>query len=344
MKMVKNKFDVDIVITWVDGADKNWLQEKNKHLDQTNQINVDASAKRYRDWDNLQYIFRGIEKFAPWVHRIYLITNGQKPQWLNLNNDKLVLVNHKDYIPAECLPTFSTRTIELNMHRIRGLSEHFIYLNDDFFFLKPLKESDFFNRKGLPKIVAIEKPNCVSNFVFDNNLMNNIRVLSRVFKKQQVKRQNKRKWYPINHPMCAMINRFYDLTVRGGWIGFYHDHLPSPFLKSSIEKCWGLFGDDLHKTSLNKFRTIYDVTSFIFTDFLLCSGEFSPDKFGRKGKLFNVCDTENTNVQACCDAIRKQNYKMTCINDDEVEHFAETKKQINEALQSILPEKSSFEL
>ncbi len=340
---MKKQFDVDIVITWVDGADKNWLQEKNKYLDNEHQIDIDASVKRYRDWDNLQYIFRGIEKFAPWVHRVYLVTNGQLPKWLNTKNGKLVLVNHKDYIPAEYLPTFSARAIGLNMHHIQNLSEHFVYMNDDFFFLKPLKKNDFFDKNGLPKIVALEKPNCVGNFIFDNNLMNNVRVLSKVFNKQQVKRQNKHKWYPINHPVCALMNRVNDL-VKGGWVGFYNDHLPSPLLKSGIEKCWELFSDDLHKTSLNKFRTIYDVNPFIFTDYLLCSGKFSPDKFGRKGKLFNLCDVENSNIQNCCELIKKQKHKMICLNDDIVKLFAETKKRINDALQLILPEKSSFEI
>ena len=130
-------------------------------MDQEQQIDVDANVKRYRDWDNLQYVFRGIKKFAPWIHKVYLITNGQLPKWFNTQNEKLVVVNHKDYIPAEYLPTFCCSPIELNLHRVSNLSEHFVYMNDDFFFLKPLKKTDFFTRNGLPKIVAMEKPNCV---------------------------------------------------------------------------------------------------------------------------------------------------------------------------------------
>lgn len=67
----------------------------------------------------LKYWFRGVEKYAPWVHKIYFVTCGQKPDWLNENHDKLVLVNHEDYIPHEYLPTFSSHTIELNFHRIK---------------------------------------------------------------------------------------------------------------------------------------------------------------------------------------------------------------------------------
>lgn len=343
---MKNRydFDVDIVFPWVDGSDKEWLQEKNKYLDQAHQIEIDASVNRYRDWDNVQYVFRSIEKFAPWVHKVYFITNGQKPKWLNLQNEKLVWVNHKDYIPAEYLPTFSSEAIELNLHRIKGLSEHLIRLNDDFIFLKPLKKSDFFTRDGLPKIVAMEKPKSIEDFVFDNTVRNNVRVLNQFFNKKQVKSQNKHKWYQITNPVCFFMNKFYDVTAKVGWAGFYNDHLASPLLKSRIEKCWKLFGKNLHQTSLNKFRSIYNITPFIFTDYLVCSGEFYPDKFGRKGKLLSLNDGENSNITVCCNAIRKQKYKMVCLNDVDVSHFEITKNMVNASLQSILPEKSSFEI
>ena len=80
------------------------------------------------------------------------------------------------------------------------------------------------------------------------------------------------------------------------------------------------------------------------TDYLLCSGNFSPDKFRRKGYAFQQRDGEDSNVPDCCNAIKKQKYKMTCLNDSNVEHFETTKNAINHALQSILPEKSSFEI
>ena len=54
---------------------------------------------RYRDWDNLQFWFRGVEKFAPWVNKIHFVTYGHLPKWLNVNNKKLNIVNHKDFMP-----------------------------------------------------------------------------------------------------------------------------------------------------------------------------------------------------------------------------------------------------
>ncbi len=340
----KYNFDVDIVIPWVDGSDKEWLKEKNKYLDKENQIDVDAGANRYRDWDNVQYIFRGIEKFAPWVRKVFFITCGQKPSWLNLNNEKLVWVNHKDYIPEEYLPTFSANPIELNMHRIEGLSEHFIYLNDDFFFTSNVKKSDFFDKNGLPKIVAMEMPKAITGFIFDNITMNNVRALNKLFNKKEVKKKHKKKWYSLTNPVCYIINKFYDITAKVGWAGFYIKHLPAPFLKSKIEKCWELFYDELNKTSLNKFRSVYDVNQYLFTEYLLCSGEFFADRYKRDGELLSLNDGEKPNIGTICNVLKKQKYKMVCLSDSQITKFEETKQKINLAFESILPSKSNFEL
>jgi hypothetical protein len=109
----------------------------------------DAGDDRYRDMRILKYWFRAVEKYAPWVNRIHFVTWGHLPDWLNTQHPKLHIVSHKDYIPEEYLPTFSSHPIELNFHRIPGLSEHFVYFNDDTF-LNSTITPDFFFRKGKP--------------------------------------------------------------------------------------------------------------------------------------------------------------------------------------------------
>lgn len=74
------------------------------------------------------YWFRGVEKFAPWVNKVYLVMDNQKPDWLNLESEKLVLVDHKEIINNDYLPVFSSNTIECNIHKIPNLSEHFFVL------------------------------------------------------------------------------------------------------------------------------------------------------------------------------------------------------------------------
>ena len=120
--------EIDFVLPWVDGSDTDWIRERNHYLG-IKEENVETS--RFRDWENLQYWFRGVEKFAPWVRRIYFVTWGHVPKWLNTAHPKLTVVRHEDYIPAEYLPTFSSHPIELNLHRIKGLSDRFVYFNDE---------------------------------------------------------------------------------------------------------------------------------------------------------------------------------------------------------------------
>ena len=149
------KDKIDIVIPWVDGNDIKWQNEKNKYKQKKDEKLNNSS--RFRDWDNLQYIFRGIEKFMPWVNNIFFITWGHLPKWLNVDNPKLKIINHKDYIPSKYLPTFNSHTIELNLYRIKDLSEKFIYFNDDTFVIDYMSESAFF-KNGLPCDCGILNP------------------------------------------------------------------------------------------------------------------------------------------------------------------------------------------
>lgn len=146
-KVDKNTQDIDFVITWVDGNDLEWKREKAArmgHTDMDISVNADDRKERYRDWDNLRYWFRGMEKYAPWVRKVHFVTWGHIPQWLNTKHPKLNIVCHEDFIPQKFLPTFNSHTIEWNFHRIPGLTEQFVYFNDDMFLLKPVYMEDFF--------------------------------------------------------------------------------------------------------------------------------------------------------------------------------------------------------
>ena len=134
-----NEFDIDFIIPWVDGSDPEWIKEFNKYAPENSRLS-DSRAIRFRDTGLLKYWFRAVEKFAPWVHTVHFVTNGQLPEWINTECPKLHLVKHSDYIPQEYLPVFSSHPIELMMHKIPGLAEHFVYFNDDFFLTAPIKK------------------------------------------------------------------------------------------------------------------------------------------------------------------------------------------------------------
>ena len=147
---------IDFVITWVDDSDPKWRKEYEYYSAKEGRcINTDAC--RYRDWDTLRYWFRGVEKFAPWFNKIFFVTYGHLPKWLNTDNPKLVIVKHEDFIPAEYLPTFSSFAIEFFFHKIKGLSERFVYFNDDMFLIDCVSPERFF-RNGLPCDIAALSP------------------------------------------------------------------------------------------------------------------------------------------------------------------------------------------
>lgn len=129
---------MDIVITYVDGNDPCWQKDYQQYTD------VPVLEKRFRDWGTLKYLLRGIQDNMPFIRNVYLVVShpSQVPQWVDQENLKIVL--HQDIIPQEYLPTFNSTTIEMFLHRIKGLDEEFIYFNDDIFPVRPCVEEDFF--------------------------------------------------------------------------------------------------------------------------------------------------------------------------------------------------------
>lgn len=93
---MSEKADIDFVILWVDDQDPIWIEDKNKYKGQ--QGNHTNNEVRYRDWQNLKYWFRAVEKYAPWVRKIHFVTCGQKPEWLNINHPKTICINDSSKI------------------------------------------------------------------------------------------------------------------------------------------------------------------------------------------------------------------------------------------------------
>ncbi|XP_019769208.2 N-acetylglucosamine-1-phosphotransferase subunits alpha/beta isoform X2 [Dendroctonus ponderosae] len=151
---------IDIVYTWVNGSDQQFIQEMHKYMQA--KANTDSSKKRFEDKNELRFSLRSLEKFAPWINHVYLVTNGQIPYWLNLDYQKVTLITHDMIFKnSSNLPTFSSPAIESNLHRIPGLSKRFIYFNDDIFLGKPLYLEDLYSQStGFSVFLAYALPNC----------------------------------------------------------------------------------------------------------------------------------------------------------------------------------------
>lgn len=328
---------IDIVIPWVDGNDPAWQKEfyqynPNAHKDDSN------SSIRYRDWNNLQFLFRGIEKYMPWVRKVHFVTNGQKPLWLNINAPKLNFVVHKDFIPEENLPVFSIRPIELNLHRIPGISDKFLYFNDDFFVLKPMKETDFF-RKGLPvDIAALNVLNTTSSRCLV--MANNIRIINDNFCLKSVIKSNAGKW--LNPCYGSFLLKTLFLMKWKHFPGIQDTHLPQPFLKDTFYEVWNKCKKTLEETSSHRFREISDVNVSLMRYWQIASGNIVSYNVFNYRKYFEVNDT---NIGQVCDSIIKPRRSLLILNDsDKIADFEKTKEMICSSFEELFPNKSSFEL
>ncbi len=146
---------IDVVYTWVDGSDAKFLTDFNRYhaLEVNGNDPFVGGKRRFRDNDELRYSLRSIETNAPWINRVFLVTCGQTPSWLNLKHPRLQLVNHTEIFPdLSHLPTFNSLGIEAHLHRIHGLSKNFLYFNDDMFLGRPVNRSDFLQDNAIQKI------------------------------------------------------------------------------------------------------------------------------------------------------------------------------------------------
>ncbi|MEU3609009.1 stealth family protein [Streptomyces sp. NPDC035033] len=144
-------FPVDVVYTWVDGSDPEWLRRRAEYSGEGYHAEA-ANPARYLSRDELRYSLRSLHLYAPWVRNIFLVTDDQTPAWLDTTVPGLRVVSHKEIFRSpELLPTFNSHAIESQLHHIDGLAEHFLYLNDDVMLSREVTPRDFFHASGLTK-------------------------------------------------------------------------------------------------------------------------------------------------------------------------------------------------
>jgi hypothetical protein len=155
------KFPVDVVYTWVDGNDSKWQERKERALEESAscyQTGGISGVGRFRSNDELKYSLRSVARFAPWIRRVFIVTDNQVPDWLDTSNSRVEMVDHRDIFDnKDHLPIFSSRAIELRLHHIKGLSERFLSFNDDFFLGRPTSVGDFFHESGKGKLFTGRK-------------------------------------------------------------------------------------------------------------------------------------------------------------------------------------------
>lgn len=157
--LLEPDFPIDVVYAWVDGSDPVLAAKRAAYLPpEARRKAASHGPALHRDNDELRYALRSLETYAPWVHRVFIVSDAQVPRWLNTAHPKIRMVDHRDFIPHEYLPTFSSRPIEAFLHRIPDLGEYYLYCNDDFFLAAPCDKALFFTPNGLPRLFADWRP------------------------------------------------------------------------------------------------------------------------------------------------------------------------------------------
>lgn len=328
---------IDFVVTWVDGSDENWRRQKAEY---SRTKWTDDSEERYRDWGLLKYWFRGVEQYAPWVRKVHLITWGHLPKWLNTDQTRLHIVRHEDYIPKQFLPTFNCNVLELNLHRIEGLSERFVYFNDDMYLTRKVKPEDFFT-KGKPNDMLAFQPVVANpaNPVMSQMLLNNSLVLCKYFDKRENVKRQPGNYFKIGYPPLYFFYNMLELAFPL-YTGFYTVHGPYIFLKSTFEEVWEKEEALLTEVSGNRFRSNTDVTLYLFREWQKLSGNFKAKNIQRTFRYYNIMDNKPEMYRT----IRKNKCNVVCLNDGPASPELETVKAgLLEAFDHIMPEKSSFE-
>lgn len=320
--------DVDMVYLWVDGSDPVWRAKKMAFERGDPQIAFEAlDEARFVDNDELRYSLRSIEKYAPWVRHIYIVTDNQVPAWLDLTDPRISVVDHMEIMPTSALPSFSSPAIEWCIDNIPGLSEHFLYANDDTFIARLTTPEDFFTPHGYP-IVRLRK--------------------------RRKSKQNEKSLY------MQTLFRAQRLVAEEFGVSFQYipHHNIDAYSLSDFRDCKKLFAGLVDDTVCRHFRSERDLQRAVILYYALAIGHGKMKLMGRYNKALSWVEKvrgamqgkynydsrsisiRETDIQG---VLNRYNPMLFCLNDDE--RASETDRLRARAfLERMFPDKSSFEI
>lgn len=295
-----NRIKVDIVITYVDGLDPIWQRDYEKYT------NRPVLEKRFRDWGTLRYLFRGIAENMTFIRKVHLVVSheSQVPEWINREEVNVVL--HKDIIPAEYLPTFNSTSIELHLHRIKGLDEEYLYFNDDVFPMAKCEPEEFF--KGGKCFLGMAR----HLFVWD--------LFKRICK---------------NSDLLARKA----LGLKPSLFFLRPQHICTPMFKSECEELYNKVEQDF-RTRITRLRSKENVTQYLFLDYIYLKGKLINKRLSKKHFSVGV-----SSIESLTSFIKKPTRKLVCINDVHLpeERYTKLRKALLEAFEEHFPQKSKYE-
>lgn len=149
---------IDVVFTWVDGRDPQWRARRDEAARAVNAAELHPTSMddaRFEDSEELRYALRSLHQFAGWVRRIFIVTDQQVPAWLNTDDPRIQIVDHSEILDGS---RFNSHAIEAALHRIPGLSEHYLYMNDDTFLGRTVFPEDFYASDTVARFFPSDLP------------------------------------------------------------------------------------------------------------------------------------------------------------------------------------------
>ena len=310
--------EIDLVYLWVDGNDIDWLNKKNAFLNKEKGLNIDAVSKaRTADNHELLHSLRSAETCAPWIRNIIIVTDEQKPHWLNTDNPKVKIIDIRDILPPQAIPCYNSVVIEYFLYRIPGLSERFLYANDDMFFHKPITPDFFFDEKSGFPIVRLQRSlfgKLINNFKARFNIHRNL--------------------YRITIDNAAkLIDRDYGKYYSGT-----PHHNIDAYLKSDLRNITEVaFKEEISQIVTNHFRHESDIQRILMLYYALAT---------KRGVLKYMNRYESCRIRVYKPDfmwfIKKYNPALFCLNDTP-RATDEDRARIKPFLETLFPNKSSFE-
>ena len=335
-------FPVDIVYTWVDGSDSNWISKKESTLKEYGIYHKkdDVSGnKRFVNKDELKYSLRSIEKYCSWVRNIYIVTDNQIPEWLNKNSKNIHIIDHKEIFDKNILPTFNSNAIEIKIKHIKGISNNFISLNDDFFIGRKTSKSDFFYDNGLPKIFVGKSK---------SKLKLKLRLLFPKLKKMKA------------HASAVHNTRKIIFSKYNKIINYNLAHSIKPLNKNIMDDTENIFFDELKTTLSNQFRDKSDVWIIALCAYYQLALNINKPLYLRKINKIDFINKIHTVLRVKLDYgyvdlswpaervnkylqfIEKYRPFTFCLNDWPYGN-EKTDKMITQFLDNLFPKKSKYE-
>lgn len=307
-------FDIDLVYLWVDGNDPKWIA---KHNALTGNKDNDGNCKgRFYDNDELKFSLRSVEKYAPWIRRIFIVTDDQVPEWLDTSNSKIQIIDHKQIIPEEGLPCFNSRIIEHCLYKIPGLADRFIYANDDMLFNREVTPSTFFTEDGFPIIRLGKSAFPEFSFWF------NEKILRRPLSTYKM---------AIRNALRLVRRKYGSFRYRKG------HHNIDAYLKEDYRKVAETFKDEISPTIKNHLRDGSDIQRGIYSFVPLIEKRAHPEYVDKKTSFML-----RIHHHKLYDQLEKYNPIFFCVNDSQ---YASDEDRIlaRSFLEKRFPDKSQFE-